>query len=94
MCQRLNTGEPPARPGLAVRAALLLVRGYQLLLSPFLGRNCRFVPSCSAYAREALACHGLLRGGWLTLRRIGRCHPWGGSGYDPVPECREGASGG
>ncbi|MCC5794998.1 MAG: membrane protein insertion efficiency factor YidD [Chromatiales bacterium] len=94
MCGQLNPGAVSARPGLAVRAALMLVRGYQLLVSPFLGSNCRFVPSCSAYTSEALACHGLVRGGWLTLRRIGRCHPWGGSGYDPVPGCREAASGG
>jgi putative membrane protein insertion efficiency factor len=62
-----------------------LIRGYQLLLSPFLGANCRFQPTCSAYADEAVRLHGSLRGGWLALKRIGRCHPWGGSGYDPVP---------
>lgn len=58
---------------------------YQVLLSPFLGSNCRFQPSCSAYAEEALRKHGVFRGSWLAIRRIGRCHPWGGSGYDPVP---------
>jgi putative membrane protein insertion efficiency factor len=62
-----------------------LVRVYQVLLSPLLGGRCRFHPSCSAYALEALRLHGLLRGGGLALRRIGRCHPFGGSGYDPVP---------
>ncbi len=62
-----------------------LVRLYQLTLSPWLGMNCRFQPTCSAYAIEALESHGLLKGGWLALRRIARCHPWGGSGYDPVP---------
>ena len=63
----------------------LLVRAYQLLLSPWLGVNCRFEPSCSAYALEALQKHGAFRGTLLAARRIGRCHPWGGSGYDPVP---------
>jgi putative membrane protein insertion efficiency factor len=62
-----------------------LVRLYQLTLSPWLGMNCRFQPTCSAYAIEALGTHGVIKGGWLALRRIARCHPWGGSGYDPVP---------
>lgn len=65
------------------------VRAYRLLLSPWLGHGCRFHPSCSAYAMEALERHGGVRGGWLTLRRLCRCHPWGGHGYDPVPP-REG----
>ncbi|QBF30157.1 membrane protein insertion efficiency factor YidD [Thalassococcus sp. S3] len=64
----------------------LPVRGYQLIFSPWVGFNCRYQPTCSAYALDALQKHGGLRGGWLTLRRIARCHPWGGSGYDPVPE--------
>lgn len=73
--------------GRLVRRLLLgLIRGYQLLISPLLGANCRYHPSCSEYAREAVIRHGALRGGALALRRIGRCHPWGGSGYDPVPE--------
>ncbi|MFQ5972825.1 MAG: membrane protein insertion efficiency factor YidD [Alphaproteobacteria bacterium] len=63
-----------------------IVRAYQLLLSPVLGQNCRFEPSCSEYANEALVRHGPLAGGWLALKRVGRCHPWGGAGYDPVPE--------
>lgn len=67
-----------------------LVRGYQLLLSPLKGApSCRFHPTCSAYALEALQAHGALRGGWLALRRIGRCHPFGASGYDPVPPACE-----
>ena len=70
---------------IAARLVLILIRGYQLTLSAFLGRQCRFAPSCSDYAAEAVRTHGALRGGWLGLRRIGRCHPWGGSGYDPVP---------
>lgn len=64
----------------------LLIYGYRFLLSPILGVNCRFAPSCSAYALEALDKYGPLRGGLLTVKRIGRCHPWGGSGYDPVPD--------
>ena len=67
-------------------AAAGLIRAYQWCLSPFLATHCRYLPSCSEYAREALLRHGLLAGGWLALRRIFRCHPWGGCGYDPVPE--------
>jgi putative membrane protein insertion efficiency factor len=70
---------------LVVSVLILLVRAYELALSPWLGPACRFDPSCSAYAIEALERHGALRGGWLALRRIGRCHPLGGLGYDPVP---------
>ncbi|NGX17524.1 membrane protein insertion efficiency factor YidD [Wenzhouxiangella sp. XN24] len=67
------------------RIAIFLIRGYQLLLSPLLGNHCRFDPTCSSYAIQAIRDHGTLRGGWLAARRIGRCHPWGGHGYDPVP---------
>ncbi|SHI81300.1 membrane protein insertion efficiency factor YidD [Wenxinia saemankumensis] len=70
-------------------AALLLslpVHAYRFLLSPWVGHGCRFHPTCSAYALEALSRHGALRGGWLALRRIGRCHPWGGAGIDNVPD--------
>jgi putative membrane protein insertion efficiency factor len=70
----------PLRP-----AAIGLIRFYQYFISPFWPGVCRYGPSCSEYGREAIELHGLLRGGWLTLRRILRCHPWGGSGYDPVP---------
>ena len=69
-----------------VGAAVGLVRAYQLLISPWLGRPCRHVPSCSAYAIGALRRFGVVRGGWLTLRRLARCHPWGTGGYDPVPD--------
>ena len=65
-----------------------LVRLYQLLLSPVLGSNCRFLPSCSAYTVEALRAHGAIAGSGLALRRIARCHPWGGHGHDPVPDPR------
>ena len=63
----------------------LPVQGYRLLLSPWIGHSCRFQPTCSAYALEALARHGAVRGTWLTVRRLARCHPWGGSGVDDVP---------
>lgn len=61
------------------------IRLYQLAISPLLTPNCRYLPSCSDYAAEAIALHGAGRGLWLGLNRILRCHPWGGSGYDPVP---------
>lgn len=70
------------------RIAIFLIRGYQWLLSPLLGANCRFQPSCSQYAIEAIQEHGLRRGSGFALRRIGRCHPWGGAGHDPVPPRR------
>jgi len=64
---------------------ILPIRFYQLAISPLLPPSCRYQPTCSAYAIEAMEHHGVLRGGWLTFRRLLRCHPWGGSGYDPVP---------
>lgn len=70
---------------LLTRALLLLIRGYQLFISPLIGPRCRFYPTCSHYALEALRVHGLRRGGWLALRRIFRCHPWHPGGVDPVP---------
>ena len=72
---------------------------YRLAISPWLGRACRFEPSCSAYAQEAITVHGPIKGGWLAVRRLVRCHPWGGSGYDPVPKhlhkgpCRHASAG-
>ncbi len=62
-----------------------LIRGYQLLLSPWLRPSCRYYPSCSQYAIEALDSHGVVRGGILALHRLARCHPWHAGGYDPVP---------
>jgi len=63
----------------------LMIRAYQLLLSPFLGNHCRFTPSCSHYAAEAIGKHGTLRGSWLAIKRISRCHPFCEGGHDPVP---------
>ncbi len=64
---------------------ILLIRIYQYTLSPFIGQSCRYHPTCSAYGVEALKKHGARKGGWLTIKRLASCHPWGGSGYDPVP---------
>jgi putative membrane protein insertion efficiency factor len=66
----------------------MLIRGYQILLSPLLGANCRYYPSCSQYTLEAVELHGVLRGLWLGVRRIVRCHPFHPGGYDPVPPPR------
>ena len=74
-----------SQPSLPARILIAPIRLYQRFLSPLLPPSCRFTPSCSHYAAEALARHGPVKGGWLALRRIGRCHPWGGAGYDPVP---------
>ncbi len=65
--------------------AIFLIKVYKVCLSPILGNNCRFNPSCSSYAIEAYRLHGFFKGTWLTTKRILRCHPWGGCGYDPVP---------
>ena len=67
-------------------ALALPVKAYRLIFSPWVGRNCRFDPTCSAYALQALERHGALKGAWLTVRRIARCHPWGGAGVDDVPD--------
>ena len=64
---------------------ILPIRFYQLIISPLFPPSCRFTPTCSQYAIEAIRRHGPLKGLWLALRRLSRCHPWGGSGYDPVP---------
>lgn len=67
----------------------MLIRGYQLFLSPILGSNCRYAPTCSHYAMEAIDQHGPLMGAWLAVKRIARCHPWGDCGYDPVPHSHQ-----
>ncbi len=71
------------------RLVAALIYGYQLIISPLLGNNCRFHPSCSSYARTAVLRFGVLRGGWLAVRRVGRCHPWHEGGVDPVPESKK-----
>ena len=68
-----------------VALALALIKGYKLLISPYFRGSCRFLPSCADYAAEALARHGLIRGGWLAARRLARCHPFCAAGHDPVP---------
>lgn len=66
------------------RLIVVLIRGYQYCVSPMFGPSCRFAPSCSQYAREAVSRYGALKGGWLAARRILRCHPWNAGGHDPV----------
>jgi putative membrane protein insertion efficiency factor len=80
----MSAGLAPARRWLR-RLVVLPIRIYQWTISPIMPRSCRFTPSCSEYAAEAILSHGPLKGGWMGLRRILRCHPWGGHGYDPVP---------
>lgn len=70
---------------LAQHVLVGLIRGYQLLLSPFIGNQCRFTPTCSHYAREAVEKHGAIKGSWMAARRVSRCHPWHSGGHDPVP---------
>lgn len=84
---------PSTRPGLAARALIGAVRAYQWAFS-WRPSPCRYDPSCSSYAVEALQVHGAVRGSWLAVRRIGRCHPWGGHGWDPVPPKRATAGAG
>ncbi|MGB5396705.1 MAG: membrane protein insertion efficiency factor YidD [Gammaproteobacteria bacterium] len=67
---------------------LAIIRIYQYAISPFMAPSCRYTPTCSCYASEAIQQHGALYGGWLAIRRISRCHPWHEGGYDPVPEKR------
>lgn len=79
-------GEDPVGRGEVVKSILrALLRFYQYVFRPLLGQNCRFIPSCSDYAIEAIDRHGALHGSWLALKRVGRCHPWHPGGYDPVP---------
>lgn len=83
--KKLNGFPEKALAQLPRRMAAGVVRGYQLLVSPVLPGSCRYHPSCSAYAIDALNRHGFFKGAWLGLGRIVRCHPWGGEGFDPVP---------
>lgn len=75
----------PGQPSPAAQVLLGLIGAYRRFISPLLAPRCRFAPSCSAYALQAVREHGAMRGSWLALRRIGRCHPFNGGGYDPVP---------
>ncbi len=68
----------------------LPIKGYRLIFSPWVGYNCRYQPTCSAYALEALEKHGAFKGGWMAIKRIGRCNPWGQCGHDPVPDDKDG----
>jgi hypothetical protein len=77
---------------MVARGILLLIRFYRVAISPMLPPACRYTPTCSAYAEEAVRRFGAGRGSWLAARRLARCHPWGGSGYDPVPEARDRAA--
>ncbi len=69
------------------KLAIILIKLYRYLISPYIGQHCRFTPSCSSYAMEALEQYGLVKGSWLSLRRLAKCHPWHEGGYDPVPHC-------
>lgn len=71
--------------GLPRLAAVILIRGYQVLISPLFPPSCRFTPTCSAYAITSIERYGFFKGGWMAAKRIGRCHPWNPGGYDPVP---------
>jgi uncharacterized protein len=87
---------PVAAPSLTIRrphilVARLLIRAYRVTFSAILGRSCRYLPTCSEFTEEAIARHGLWAGGWMGAGRILSCNPWGGSGYDPVPEQLSGA---
>ncbi|WP_130288012.1 membrane protein insertion efficiency factor YidD [Pseudonocardia sediminis] len=84
-----GTEAGPRRPSAGARAAATVLRGYQRWISPALPPTCRFYPTCSAYGIEALQVHGLVRGIWLTARRLLRCAPWHPGGVDPVPPRRE-----
>lgn len=70
---------------LAQRLVIGAIRVYQIALSPYFGQQCRFTPTCSEYGKQAVAKHGAIKGTWLTIRRVGRCHPWHPGGHDPVP---------
>lgn len=74
------------RPYQAAWWAQRVIRGYQKLFSPILGRNCRFLPTCSQYSYDAIGRFGVIKGSWIGAKRLARCHPWGEHGHDPVPE--------
>ncbi len=78
-------GQRDAKPGVPARVLMGSIRAYQKVLSPVLGANCRYHPSCSHYGYEAIELHGVGRGSWMAVKRIGRCHPFHEGGFDPVP---------
>jgi putative membrane protein insertion efficiency factor len=82
----MNPKAPLTKRSILAVVFLAIVRLYQIGISPLLGPRCRFQPTCSSYAAEAILRFGALKGGWLAIKRIGKCHPWGGFGYDPVPQ--------
>jgi putative membrane protein insertion efficiency factor len=86
MCERHHDMEKRQARGPVALILLGLIRVYQLTVSLVLGRRCRYLPTCSDYAAEAIERHGAWAGFWLGLARVSRCHPWGGEGFDPVPE--------
>lgn len=86
MCERHHDREKRQADGTVALMLLGLIRFYQLTLSMVIGRRCRYLPTCSDYAAEAVRRHGAWAGFWLGLARVSRCHPWGGEGFDPVPE--------
>ena len=75
----------PIKPSVWIWPFLRLIKAYQQFISPLLPPSCRYQPTCSQYSAEALIKHGLRKGGWLAIKRIASCHPWGGHGHDPVP---------
>ena len=80
---------PSQNPSILARALLFLIAGYRYLISPLLGQNCRYYPSCSAYTKAAIQTHGAIHGSWLGLKRVCRCHPYHEGGYDPIPQPSE-----
>jgi uncharacterized protein len=85
MCSHNASSKPKTLKEWIIYPFLLLVRFYQVAISPFTPASCRLEPTCSSYTIEALQKHGIFKGGWLSLKRIFSCHPWGKTGYDPVP---------
>ena len=85
----MNAGQSSGTPGVAARAFVGAIRGYQRFVSPLLASNCRYHPTCSAFAVEAIEVHGAGRGSWMAVKRIGRCHPFHEGGIDPVPGTKE-----
>jgi len=90
MCERHTAAEKRPAQGVVAHVLIAAITLYRYTFSVILGRQCRYLPTCSEYASESIRRHGAWRGGWLALGRISRCHPWGGEGFDPVPETTQG----